>query len=171
MKKIVLTVFMCILCSLSFTVLAQFTPVNSNSVPDQWGGRSTPDDAPCDKGDISLNTNIPFVWPCIKTKETSDTGETTLVNVFPKLMWWLTRIVMSVVVIIWFFGILVAGFMIATGGVKSDMMSKGKDLIIKIIAGLALVGIAGIILNLINPNFFKTGNSWLIMIQKTISNK
>lgn len=120
----------------------------------QW---TSADGQPCVKGeDIMLNTDIPFIWRCIK-KDTNAVigGQTTLGNAFPKLMWWLIRVVMAAVVIVGFLAILVWGFMVAAEGAASTKQ-KGLELIKLAIAWLILVGTSGIILNLINPNFFKT---------------
>jgi hypothetical protein len=107
---------------------------------------------------IKLNTDIPFVGKCIvKSTDANVAGnQTTIANAFPKLLWGLMRIVMTTVVIVWFMGILVGGFMISAGGVDASLMGKGKKLIISVIIGLVVLGLSGIILNLINPNFFGT---------------
>lgn len=107
---------------------------------------------------IKLNTDIPFVGNCIsKSTDASVAGnKTTIANAFPKLLWGLMRIVMTVVVIVWFMGILVGGFMMSAGGLEASLMAKGKKLIITVIIGLVVLGLSGIILNLINPNFFGT---------------
>lgn len=112
------------------------------------------------RGWIVLNTDIPFVGRCIQKDGSADVkvGEAQQVNsgnAFARLMSGLMRIVLAAVVIVWFIGILIWGLMIASHG-ASGKMSEGKDLIVKIVAGLALVWLSGMILNLINPNFFKT---------------
>jgi len=45
--------------------------------------------------------------------------------------------------------IIVGGIMIATGN-----PSGGKKMIMKVVVGIALLGASGVILRLINPNFF-----------------
>lgn len=101
---------------------------------------------------ISLNTSIPFIGNCIEDDsankgvgETNVTGETA----FPVLMWSLTKILVSVILIISFVLIIVGGIMIATGN-----PAEGKKMIIKVVIGIALLGASGVILRLINPNFF-----------------
>lgn len=106
-----------------------------------------------DKEYIILNTNVPFVWRCIK-KEFNEGGQDTNVsNVFPKLMANMIRIVMVVLVVWWFLWILVWWFMIAANGAFGTKQT-GVKLILGIIAGLILLWASGILLNLINPNFF-----------------
>jgi hypothetical protein len=66
------------------------------------------------------------------------------------------RLVMTIIYIVWFLGILVGWFMIAASGADPSLKEKGKSLIIMIIWWLILLGASGVILNLINPNFFWT---------------
>jgi hypothetical protein len=111
-----------------------------------------------DKEYIILNTNVPFVGRCIK-KEFNEWGEETNVsNVFPKLMANMIRIVMVILVVWWFLWILVWGFMIAANWAFGTKQT-GVKLILGIIAGLILLWASGILLNLINPNFFGAA-SW-----------
>ncbi|HMS91018.1 MAG TPA: hypothetical protein PKC87_02270 [Candidatus Absconditabacterales bacterium] len=101
---------------------------------------------------ISLNTSIPFIGNCIEDSsanrgpgETSVTGATA----FPVLMGSLTKILVTFILIISFVLIIIGGIMIATGN-----PSGGKKMIIKVVTGIALLGASGVILRLINPNFF-----------------
>lgn len=114
---------------------------------------------PCGEWYIELNTNIPFIGQCIKKIADPDPNEPTAGNAFGRLLGWLMRIAMTAVVIIAFLAILVAGVMIAAGGVKAEWLTSGKWLIVKVILGLLLLWASGIILNLINPNFFKTDSN------------
>lgn len=120
-----------------------------------WGNNAAADNC---SGGIKLNTDIPFVGNCIaKSTDASVAGQnTTIANAFPKLLGGLMRIVMTVVVIVGFMGILVGGFMMSAWGLEASLMSKWKKLIITVIIGLVVLGLSGIILNLINPNFFGT---------------
>lgn len=103
------------------------------------------------KEDIMLNTYVPFVWRCIKKSTTWDW--TDLVSVFPKLIWWVSRIVMTAIIIVGFLWILLWWFMIAS---EWAFWSKAAwiKLIVSVIAGLILLWAAATILNLINPEFF-----------------
>lgn len=117
----------------------------------------------CTSGDIMLNMNIPFIGRCIKkdpaARQTSDErGNTTSWNVFPKLMWWMVRLLMTIIYIIWFLWILVWWFMISASGVDPELKSKWLSLIKLVIWWLILVGLSWIILNFINPDFFSTAS-------------
>src|SRR3989338_5909194 len=76
----------------------------------------------CDpKKDIMLNISVPFIGRCIKkdpaAKEAGDNpGNSTIGNVFPKLMGGLIRLTMTAIYIIGFLGILLGGFMVAGNG-------------------------------------------------------
>lgn len=120
------------------------------------------DNAPCAEWDIRLNTNIPFVWQCIKKTADPEPGEATAGNAFGLLLGGLMRIAMTAVLIIAFFAVLTGWVMIAAWGVKSEWLSGGKKLITKVILWILLLGVSGIILNVINPNFFKTESGLIL---------
>ena len=111
-----------------------------------------------DENYIILNTNVPFVGRCIEKVFTTNGWWTTVANVFPKLMGNMIRIVMVILVVWWFLGILIWGFMIASNWAFGTKQTWVK-LILGVIAGLILLWASGILLNLINPNFFGTA-SW-----------
>jgi hypothetical protein len=50
--------------------------------------------------------------------------------------------------------IVVAGVMMTMGGYEAKNFQKGKEMIFKVGAVLALLGLSGVILKLINPTFF-----------------
>ncbi len=50
--------------------------------------------------------------------------------------------------------ILAGGVMIASAGDNSGRAGEGKKLIVGVIIGFAVLGASGVILRLINPNFF-----------------
>jgi hypothetical protein len=101
---------------------------------------------------IELNTNVPFIGRCIEGS-TGDVGDdeqaVTSEDAFPVLMGSLTQILVTIILIVSFVLIIVGGIMISTGN-----LSGGKSLIIKVVIGIALLGASGVILRLINPNFF-----------------
>lgn len=106
---------------------------------------------------IKLNTNVPFVWRCITFWKGSDSSDTTVVTettAFPRLMWALTKIMTTFLLLICFGGILVGWVMVAASGWDSKLASQGKGLIGKVIIAIAVLWASGIILHLINPNFF-----------------
>ncbi len=111
---------------------------------------------PCNKKwvccGISLNTSIPFIGKCIEDSAASVGPDETWVTwseAFPVLMWSLTKILVTLILIISFVLIIIGGIMIATGN-----PSWGKKMITNVIIGIALLGASGVILRLINPNFF-----------------
>ena len=123
-----------------FTLWVWVVPVYAQDAP-----KCDPDE------DIMLNTFVPFVWRCIK-KSTKGEG-TDLVNVFPKLVGWTARIVMTAIIIIWFLWIMLWWFMIASDWAFWSKAAWVK-LIVSIIAWLILLWASWTILNLINPEFF-----------------
>ena len=98
-----------------------------------------------------LNTSIPFVGNCIETSSQASGSVITDATAFPILVSSLVKILVSVILIVSFIIIIAAGVMISTGGAN---VKKGKDWIINVAIGLAILGASGIILHLINPNFF-----------------
>ncbi len=101
---------------------------------------------------ISLNTSVPFIGNCIESNtDYKSVGETgvTWEQAFPVLMWSLTKMLVTVILIVSFLLILIGGIMIATGNRK-----WGMDMIKKVAIGIALLWASGVILRLINPNFF-----------------
>lgn len=103
--------------------------------------------------DIMLNTYVPFVWRCIKRSTSTDATKTTLTSVFPKLIGWTSRIIMTAVIIIWFLWIMLWWFMIASDWAFWSKAAWVK-LIISVIAWLILLWASWTILNIINPEFF-----------------
>jgi hypothetical protein len=64
------------------------------------------------------------------------------------------NIVMTTALIVGLIMIIVGGIMMTTGGYDADNFRKGKAMIFKVGTVLALIGLSGIILKLINPTFF-----------------
>lgn len=101
---------------------------------------------------VSLNTKVPFIGNCIESKKEYIGGTETGVTwdtAFPTLMWALTQILVTIILIVSFVLIVVGGIMIATGN-----PSGGKKMIMKVVVGIALLWASWVILRLINPNFF-----------------
>jgi hypothetical protein len=107
-------------------------------------------------GGISLNTNVPFVGNCIALRGSSSWNTTVVdpTTAFPVLVAGLTRIVMTIILIFCFMAIIVWGILMSMGGADESQHKKGKDLIRHVFIALALLGASGVILRLINPNFF-----------------
>ncbi len=102
---------------------------------------------------VSLSTNVPFIGNCIELGSQDDsTGNTTKVTdatAFPVLMWSLTKILVSVILIVCFVLIVIWGIMISVG-----KAAEGRKMIMRVVIWMALLWASGVILRLINPNFF-----------------
>ena len=138
----------------SLTSCKCITPTTT-SCPD-WTKKIDNVCEPCNKKwvccGISLNTSVPFIGKCIEDTTGSVSPDETWVTwdqAFPVLMWSLTKILVTVILILSFVLIVIGGIMIATGD-----PSGGKKMIIRVVIGIALLGASGVILRLINPNFF-----------------
>lgn len=103
---------------------------------------------------IKLNTEVPFIGNCIRTQKTDKNPGITQEEAFPTLMGWLMKILMTVIVLGWFIAILIAWVMITSSGGTENRAKQGRDLIIKVVIAFALLWASGVILRLINPNFF-----------------
>ena len=100
---------------------------------------------------IKLNTNVPFVGNCIETKVGA---QTTQLNAFPRLIGGMMRLLMNIILVMSLLMIVAGGVLMTTGGREKSNYSKGMDMIKKVAYGMALLGASGVILKLINPNFF-----------------
>lgn len=111
---------------------------------------------------IQLNTNVPFIGNCIELSKWSSESESNDPNeskvtektAFPVLMGGLTKILVTIIILMWFIGILAGGVMISASWGDETRATEGKKLIGKVVIALALLGASGVILRLINPNFF-----------------
>lgn len=132
------------------------------SPPESCEGETTNEEEDCSdcKCGIKLNTSVPFIWNCIQIARedtTNNDTNTTIVtkqNAFPVLMWALSKIVVTAILVFSFVLIIVAGVMMASSGGDSGRFSDGKKLIWKVIVWLALLWASWVILKLINPSFF-----------------
>jgi len=144
------------LCSNAYSNASDWEKCNDKYIgcTDDWW---SPDRCACKAiGGISLNTNVPFVGNCISLRASSsaDTTQVTPTTAFPRLLAWLTKIVMTVILLFCFMAIVVGGVLISMGGASEEQAKKGKDLIKHVVMALALLGASGVILRVINPSFF-----------------
>ncbi len=157
-------------CTGSSRTNSTTTPPATNCEGKTWAEKET-----CEKAEkkcvptpdnccgIKLNTNVPFIGNCIEyTKDgqtaTSNNPNATTVNslnAFPLLIWWLSRILLTVILVGSFVMVIAAGVMMAAPDALGGSFSTGQSIIRRVVAGIALLGASGIILNAINPNFFK----------------
>ncbi|MDD3262448.1 MAG: hypothetical protein PHR61_01255 [Candidatus Absconditabacteria bacterium] len=109
---------------------------------------------------IELNTKVPFIGNCIEfgkgdVSDSENEISATQEEAFPKLMGGLMRILVTIIMLGSFVAILVGGVMISSAGPDEQKATKGKKLIIDVVIALAILGASGVILRLINPNFFQ----------------
>jgi hypothetical protein len=99
---------------------------------------------------VKLNTRVPFIGDCIEDeKYTNDPTSVSQEEAFPVLMSSLTQMLVTIILIVSFVLIIIWGIQIATGN-----PSGGKKMIIKVVVAIAILWASGVILRLINPNFF-----------------
>ena len=105
----------------------------------EWGGEK------CEG--IKLNTDFPLIWNCIELKGNNKINPT---EAFPTMVAALTKIVMSVILVVCLILIIVWGIMIAS----DNKIWQWKNLIKKVAIVILLLWFSSLILKLINPNFF-----------------
>lgn len=98
---------------------------------------------------IPLNTSIPFIGRCVE-KSSWSTDDGSALNAFPVIIGAATKMLVTVILLVSFVMIVVWGVQWASWDAKS-----GKAKITKVAIGIAMLGMMGAILRLINPNFFK----------------
>jgi hypothetical protein len=94
---------------------------------------------------IALNTCFPIIWNCIWW----DNATTDSTNVFPTMIWALTKIAVSLVLVVCFILVIYAGILWAT-----DKPKEAKDRLKRVAITVLLLWFSWAILRLINPNFF-----------------
>lgn len=100
---------------------------------------------------VKLNTNVPFIGNCIETKAQDAANGLEEGSAFPILMWSLVKILITVILIASFVMIVIAGVMISTWGAN---VAAWRKMIMSVVIALAVLWALGVILRLINPNFF-----------------
>jgi len=111
---------------------------------------------------ILLNTVVPFIGDCIEMttqnsiSDPSDPNKSRVnqLNAFPFLMMWLSKILVTIILIFSFLIIIAAWLMMTTGVYKEQNYKTWVDRITKVIVWLILLWASGLILRLINPSFF-----------------
>lgn len=109
---------------------------------------------------VKLNTNVPFIGNCINIRGEGDTTDaangTTVdkVSAFPRLMWWLTKIMVTLILAVSFLMVIVAGVLMVIWWADSSKYKSGIEILKTVGIALAVLGTSGIVLRLINPNFF-----------------
>lgn len=95
---------------------------------------------------IELNTDFPIIWNCIHIKNVT--------GAFPTMIWALTKIIISIILVVCFIMVIVAWIMRASSWDKESGATKAKWLIMKVAITILLLWFSWVILKLINPNFF-----------------
>ncbi len=110
---------------------------------------------------IQLNTNVPGIGKCIKytgdnagSAYDGDSTTVTPINAFPYLISRMIGLVTSALLVVGVIMIIAGGVLMTMGGLDSKNVGKGKEMILKVGAAIALLGLSGVLLKLINPNFF-----------------
>ncbi len=112
---------------------------------------------------IYLNTDIPFIGQCILKRPTGSEAVSTsnlpnLDTAFPRLVSGISRLLQSLILVLGFMAIVIAGFMMSAWGMSPTAKDKWKNILKWVVVALILLWASWIILNLINPNFFITQN-------------
>ena len=104
---------------------------------------------------IKLNTDFPIIWNCIKIKKWNGKDEEVdPTNAFSYMMGALSQIVVSLVLVICFILIIVAGIMRAWAWDDTGKTKAAKDILQKVAITIVLLWLAWVILKAINPVFF-----------------
>ena len=93
---------------------------------------------------IKLNTDFPIIWNCIWDKAGEDST-----NAFPTMLWAITKIIMSVILVVCLIMIIVAGILWA-----ADNPKAARPILKKVAITILLLWLSWVILKLVNPNFF-----------------
>jgi len=112
-----------------------------------------------DENCVQLNTNIPFIGNeiCMWEKSSQNWDKTTVTadDAFPVLIGWLMKILIAIIIAVGLLMIIWGGILISSSWADQSLYGKWKDMIMKVIIWIALLGLSWLILHMINPNFFK----------------
>ena len=112
-----------------------------------------------DENCVQLNTNIPFIGNeiCMWEKSSQNWDKTTVTadDAFPVLVGWLMKILISIIIAVGLLMIIWGGILISSSWADQSLYGKWKDMIMKVVIWIALLGLSWLILHMINPNFFK----------------
>lgn len=139
--------------------ILSFSFSSSQINPSNWWNTNSSSSTK-DNNCVELNTSIPWIWKriCMWNSNSSSDENTTTVTpetAFPKLMGALTKLLLAVIIAVWFVMIILWGVLISSSWADQSLYGKGKSMIIKVIVWIALLWISWLILHMINPNFFK----------------
>ncbi len=98
---------------------------------------------------VKLNTNFPIIWNCIW-----DTADENPTNAFPTMIWAITKIIMSLILVVCFIMVIYAGIQRASDNPWTRKSWWAKWTLAKVAITILLLWFSWAILRLINPNFF-----------------
>ena len=99
---------------------------------------------------IQLNTDIPWVTDNSRCLKEADAD-----NVFWKLMGAMMKLLINMTVAVAFIALIASGVMMTVSWASQSTAWKWKELLKKVVLWIVLLGLSGLILHTINPNFFK----------------
>jgi len=107
---------------------------------------------------IEVPVDIPWLtsnW-CVTHQE----AETA----FGSVMWWLMKLFINFTVAIAFLSLIAAGVMYSMAGVNQNIAGKWKEMLKKVLIWIVLLWMSGLILHTINPNFFKSSLTYVLVL-------
>lgn len=104
---------------------------------------------------VKLNTVVPFIWDCIEMTNGNDTTQwVNQLNAFPYLMKWITKILITAIMIFSIIIVIAAWFLMSTSVASEGNYKKWVELLKNVLICLILLWCSWLILKLVNPNFF-----------------
>lgn len=110
---------------------------------------------------VQLNVPLPFIGDCIEmTTNNSIAGDrdwsisVNQLNAFPVLIKWISKIVVTLIMIFSIIVVICAWIMMTTSVASQWNFNKWLDMLKKVIVALILLWVSWLILRLINPSFF-----------------
>jgi len=145
MKKIIAYLFIWVFCILNLNLIWW------NVYAQKSGQTSSQEDGQTNTcSGIKLNTNFPIIWNCIEI----DKDWENPTNVFPYMIWALTKIIMSLILVVCFILIIYSGILWASSWDNNSRATEAKWILKKVAIVILLLWFSWAILRLINPNFF-----------------
>ena len=83
---------------------------------------------------------------------------------FGSVMWWLMKLFINFTVAIAFLSLIAAGVMYSMVGVNQNIAGKWKEMLKKVLIWIVLLWMSGLILHTINPNFFKSSLTYVLVL-------
>ena len=109
---------------------------------------------------VQLNMVVPFIWDCIELSNNTNAsysgGKTTInqLNAFPVLMKWLSKIVVTIIMIFSIIVVVIAWLLMTTSVANESNYKKWLEMLRNVAIALILLWTSWLILRLINPTFF-----------------